>query len=426
MDKVILKHFPEIGFQSSKNLVETGNVEQIIQAISKLKKKKNREYYTKSQEYKVRMYVRQLPNQKINKYLDIGAASGHLTNEIGKLLEAKEIVGIDIDKWTEQEDQKKLDIVKIYDGHKIPYPDEYFDLVSMIFTIHHIPNYQEIINEAIRVTKKDGLIMVVEHNVLNENERNLIEFDHYLYMIEKADNYKEYLKARKNYFAKYFSIGQLKMLFGISLIKVYTYPSDTMKRYIGIYKKVDVNKNKIKEILNESFEDIKTTPESLYSVSYYSDIEQIKRKFKPETDIVIDANANIGFSSYLLSKWYKKVIALEIERNTCDIAKHNLKKFGVKNVEVHCVDALEYLKNVKNTTILLDPPWGGKDYKFKKELDLFLGKTNIKTLINDLLKRKNIVLLKAPLNYNETNIKYTDRLTVKRNGRDSYYIYLIR
>jgi predicted RNA methylase len=296
----------------------------------------------------------------------------------------------------------------------------------MIFTIHHIPNYQEIINEAIRVTKKDGIILVVEHNAKNQEEKNIIEFDHLLYMLEKADNYKEYQKVLKNYYSIYFSLYQLRTLFGIPLIKTFFYPDDILKRYISIYKKVDINKEKIAKILNKKFNNLKITPESLYSVSHYDDIEQIMKKFKAETPEIIDANANIGFSAYLLSKWYKKVIALEIDPFTCDIAKHNLKIFGVKNVEIYCVDALDYLKNIKNTTVALDPPWGGKDYKFKKEVDLFLGKINIKKLIDDLVKNKNIIILKAPLNYNETNFNFNDKLIVMRSSRPSYAVYLIR
>jgi ubiquinone/menaquinone biosynthesis C-methylase UbiE/16S rRNA G966 N2-methylase RsmD len=424
MEKLIKKHFPEI--KVAKQLVDSGNQTEIIKAISKIKKTHKKDYYTKSQTYKAKMYVSQLPKREYQKYLDIGAASGHLTKEIGELVGSKEIVGIDIENWAEQEVQKKLDIVKIYDGHKIPYPDEYFDLVSMIFTIHHIPNYQEIINEAIRVTKKDGIILVVEHNAKTQEEKDIIEFDHLLYMIEKADNYKEYENILKNYYSIYFSLHQLKMLFGLPLIKVYFYPDDILRRYIGIYKKVDVNKEKITKILNKRFDNLRITPESLYSVSHYDDIDQIIKKFKPETPEIIDANANIGFSSYLLSKWYKKVIALEIEPYTCDVAKHNLDIFGIKNIEFHCVDALDYLKDVKNTTVMLDPPWGGKDYKFKKEVDLFLGAINIKKLIKDLVKNKNIILLKAPLNYNEKDFDFSDKLKVMRQGKPSYAVYLIR
>ena len=46
----------------------------------------------------------------------------------------------------------------IYNGKKIPYNDNYFDVVICSFVLHHIPDYKKIIKELIRVTKKFILI----------------------------------------------------------------------------------------------------------------------------------------------------------------------------------------------------------------------------------------------------------------------------
>lgn len=232
---LIAKHFPEL--DSVKLLSGLGNQEDIIKHIAMNKMPHNKEYYTKSQSRKAKLYTYRLEKRTYGRYLDIGAASGHLTREIAKMVGAKEVVGLDVEEWAETNSQDRLDLVKTYDGQSIPMEDGYFDLVSLIFTIHHIPNYKNIIKEAIRVTKPNGVILIVDHDARTLSDKDIIEFDHKLFMIEKVDSYKEYKRSLTNYYSKYFSMSQMEKMFGGKFQNVYHYPRDILKRYVGVFVK---------------------------------------------------------------------------------------------------------------------------------------------------------------------------------------------
>ena len=51
------------------------------------------------------------------------------------------------------------DVVQIYDGLTIPYPDKSFDTAIIVFTLHHIPQSRKYFQEIMRVTKKRIIIL---------------------------------------------------------------------------------------------------------------------------------------------------------------------------------------------------------------------------------------------------------------------------
>lgn len=71
---------------------------------------------------------------------------------------------------------------KVYDGLKLPYNENTFDIVFTICVIHHLKVTERInfISEMKRVSKEDGLIMIFEHNPINYFTRYAVahcEFD---------------------------------------------------------------------------------------------------------------------------------------------------------------------------------------------------------------------------------------------------------
>jgi ubiquinone/menaquinone biosynthesis C-methylase UbiE len=63
-----------------------------------------------------------------------------------------------------------------YDGDRLPYPDDNFDVVFCICVIHHVlPNrWQNFVNEMRRVTRSGGLTVVYEHNPKNPLTRKVV------------------------------------------------------------------------------------------------------------------------------------------------------------------------------------------------------------------------------------------------------------
>jgi ubiquinone/menaquinone biosynthesis C-methylase UbiE len=105
-----------------------------------------RKVYEKSAEKaceKIKPFIK-----KREKILDVGCGSGIFAKKLEEKL-GVEIFGIDVF------DGRICDIpFLIFDGKKIPFPDNFFDSVLLSFVLHHCENDFEILKEAKRVAKK--------------------------------------------------------------------------------------------------------------------------------------------------------------------------------------------------------------------------------------------------------------------------------
>ena len=151
----------------------------------------------------------------------------------------------------------------------------------------------------------------------------------------------------------------------------------------------------------------KTEFEVRYPVSPFSFMQvndEIKEKLYSfvleniNSKIVIDAYSGAGLLSAIISKKTEKVVAVEISRSACRDANNLLKNNGIKNVEVICDDCLNVLPNLKdleNSTVVLDPPRAGVDKKILKVLNknkpqkIIYISCNPKTLARDVLELKD-------------------------------------
>ena len=55
--------------------------------------------------------------------------------------------------------------------------------------------------------------------------------------------------------------------------------------------------------------------------------------------------------------------------------------------------------------IYIDPPWGGKSYKYKKDVNLFLSTIPIYDICNSLYEKSKCIILKVPKNFNIKKFK---------------------
>lgn len=86
------------------------------------------------------------------KVLDIGAGGGW----IGELLSEKKKVKVQL---LDVEDFNRSRLaLKLYDGERIPFPDNSFDSSLLLFVLHHCKDPFVVLKEAIRVTKKRLII----------------------------------------------------------------------------------------------------------------------------------------------------------------------------------------------------------------------------------------------------------------------------
>jgi len=87
------------------------------------------------------------------KVLDLGCGTGEIAEYINKRRKIK-ISLLEIEKRDRQANLK----IKLYEGEKIPYPDNYFDTVLVVFVLHHCENPNLTLKEAVRVSKNKVIV----------------------------------------------------------------------------------------------------------------------------------------------------------------------------------------------------------------------------------------------------------------------------
>ena len=63
-----------------------------------------------------------------------------------------------------------------YDGEKLPFSDETFDVVLAICVLHHVPKSKrlKLVDEMVRVARPGGIVAIFEHNPLNPLTRHAV------------------------------------------------------------------------------------------------------------------------------------------------------------------------------------------------------------------------------------------------------------
>jgi len=172
-------------------------------------------------------------------------------------------------------------------------------------------------------------------------------------------------------------------------------------------KNVDLSKLKLSNI-------------GIYSITkpYYAQLTSsiIKKYFNNMDNIIItDANGNMGGNTINFANNFKKVNAVEILKLHYDILENNIKVYNLDHkVNFYHKDYLDIMFKLKQDVIYIDAPWGGKDYKNKNKIDLFLDNVNLIHITNKLINNAKLIVLKLPLNFN-LNKFYETSLFTKLN-----------
>jgi ubiquinone/menaquinone biosynthesis C-methylase UbiE len=134
----------------------------------------------------------------INRYLDVGCNTGSITVAFGKKLglDKNNIYGIDVDIFMIQEIKPESDFVfKVYDGYKIPYGDNFFDIITCSMVLHHVKYPYILLAEFRRVLKSNGILFVKEHNSDSAHMDMLITLEHILYdMLDYDITYEKFFE----------------------------------------------------------------------------------------------------------------------------------------------------------------------------------------------------------------------------------------
>jgi 16S rRNA G966 N2-methylase RsmD len=148
---------------------------------------------------------------------------------------------------------------------------------------------------------------------------------------------------------------------------------------------------------------------SIYSVTpqeYADKISILIKDYFKSNDIVItDLMACIGGNSISFCKTFKKVNSIELSKNRFDFLVHNLKICGFQNFVVYNSNCLRKINELKQDVIFIDPEWGGRDYKYKKNVDLFISKKPLYDICNSFKNKCKLQVLKLPNNFDFIKFK---------------------
>lgn len=153
-----------------------------------------------------------------------------------------------------------------------------------------------------------------------------------------------------------------------------------------------------------------------FNVAQITNFIMVQNGFKQYS--VYDMTACVGGDSFTQSFFAEQVEAYELNPETFQCLKNNLEvdtrcgyNVQVNKIAMFCGSSLEhYLEpqtlQAENLVGIIDPPWGGPDFKSKSNIRLSLGDQPIEELTKNMLgqSRYKLVVLKLPKNYDRNYI----------------------
>jgi 16S rRNA G966 N2-methylase RsmD len=185
------------------------------------------------------------------------------------------------------------------------------------------------------------------------------------------------------------------------------------------------------------------TKESQYSTTPPDEAEKIDdiiikslRNKEADKISIIDGTANIGGDTISFAKKFKKVLAVEKSPLNFQALKNNVEivfkpKLKAETILLNssAVDILKSVKSGEYDVLFLDPPWGGRHYRYFDKLDLFLDGINICNLIKKYFKKFDLIVLKVPANFNinllKESVKKYKSAAIQTNNIRNYLIITI-
>jgi hypothetical protein len=154
------------------------------------------------------------------------------------------------------------------------------------------------------------------------------------------------------------------------------------------------------------------TPEGEYSITKRHDGKKIIQHMRSlvgslKQKTIADLTGNVGGDTIMFGLQYKHVDSYEWSEDNFKALKNNVGVYDLPNVVLHQGDSTELFKHHVDV-LYMDPPWGGPEYKEKKELDLMMGKYTVSEYlkkVTDSEWKPSYIFLKVPANFMFDSLK---------------------
>lgn len=169
-------------------------------------------------------------------FVDIGCGDGSITNELAKIYKFKKSICVDVENWFDTYTNKNTNIeLVITDGKTINIKDNSVDVILCNHVLHHIENLDEILDEIARIMKKDGILIVKEHNCYYKELSYVIDIYHALF--ELVFRKKQNDKFTENYYSNYLSDKELYAKLKKRKFEIinYVYDGGLLANYYGVF-----------------------------------------------------------------------------------------------------------------------------------------------------------------------------------------------
>jgi ubiquinone/menaquinone biosynthesis C-methylase UbiE len=118
-----------------------------------------------------------------HKVCEVGCGEGSILQWLSSLNFAEQLYGIDISKsGIERTSEKKIKNIaelRVFDGYKIPYPDEFFDLVVCSHVIEHVEHPRILLREIQRISKKQIFEVPIDFSFyVDRKARHYLDYGH--------------------------------------------------------------------------------------------------------------------------------------------------------------------------------------------------------------------------------------------------------
>ena len=147
---------------------------------------------------------------------------------------------------------------------------------------------------------------------------------------------------------------------------------------------------------------LKYDNEGVWSITLPEEADKISKliiKIIGSDKILLDGTAGLGGNTISFSKYFKNVVATEINSDRFELLKTNINTYSLLNVTILNTSCIDILDN-NYDGYFFDPPWGGPNYKYNNTIRFNLAEYSLEELIHKIKTFNNKpIFFKLPNNY---------------------------